>query len=163
MKVISGGQTGADRAGLDAARACGLATGGYAPSNFWTERGSDPSLKALGLQAGGSLAWRTERNVVSSDASVVFQVRSSPGSNMTVALAARCGKPRVVLNPWEANAETELSHFLKTYRPSILNIAGHRESKAPGISHQVYTLLVKVFRSVAGQGEARVDPAHAQR
>lgn len=148
MKVISGGQTGADRAGLDAAKAAGLPTGGYAPSNFWTERGPDPSLKALGLQAGGSLAWRTEQNVVCSDATVVFQTHSSPGSNMTAAVAAQHGKPIVVLNPWNPGSDEDLRHFLRIYRPRTLNVAGHRESKAPGIYRQVYNLLLSVFCTV---------------
>src|SRR6266851_2564588 len=52
MKVISGGQTGADRAGLDAAAALGLPTGGHAPAGIWTESGADPSLERLGLAAG---------------------------------------------------------------------------------------------------------------
>ncbi len=146
--MISGGQTGADRAALNAAKALELPTGGQAPSNFWTERGPDRSLEAFGLQPGGSLAWRTERNVVGSDATVVFQTHSSPGSNMTVRIATRHGKPTVVLNPWSPEAGHELQRFLKTYRPSTLNVAGHRESKAPGIGQQVYDLLVRVLRTL---------------
>jgi len=148
MKIISGGQTGADRAGLDAARDCGLPTGGQAPSNFWTERGPDPTLQALGLQAGGTLAWRTERNVVSADTTVVFQTQPSPGSDLTVRLVRRHGKPILLLNPWDLEAEEKLRDFLATHRPRTLNVAGHRESKAPGIYRQAYGLLVSVFRMV---------------
>lgn len=146
LKVISGGQTGADRAGLDAARACGLPTGGHAPFNYWTERGPDPSLRALGLQAGGSLAWRTERNVWDADATVVFQTRRSPGSDLTADLAQHYGKPFLVMNPWDPGAEETLRQFLEAHRPGILNVAGHRESKAPGIYRKVFALLTSVFQ-----------------
>lgn len=89
MIVISGGQTGADRAALDAARHAGLPTGGYAPSRYWTERGPNASLAEYGLKAGGSLFWRTEQNVLQSDATVVFRTHTSPGSDLTVSLARR--------------------------------------------------------------------------
>lgn len=145
MKVISGGQTGADCAGLDAAHACGLETGGWAPSNYWTERGPDPSLKALGLRAGGSLNDRTARNVLDADATVVFQVRPSPGSDLTLRLALKSGRPVRVYNPWDPKAEAALRDFLETVHPRILNVAGHRESKAPGIYQRVYELLISVL------------------
>ncbi|KAL6067628.1 Molybdenum carrier, variant 4 [Balamuthia mandrillaris] len=58
VKIISGGQTGADRAGLEAGRLLGIATGGTAPSNFLTERGPDQTLKRLfGLTADGDLSY----------------------------------------------------------------------------------------------------------
>lgn len=145
MKVVSGGQTGADRAALDAAKAAGLPTGGYAPSHYGTERGPDPSLKTFGLVAGGSLAWRTERNVVTAGATIVFAVRPSPGSDMTVAMAARHRKPCLVVNPWAPEVEKEVLHFLNMYRPAVLNIAGHRESKAPGIYARVYGVLMSLL------------------
>lgn len=145
MKVISGGQTGADRAGLDAAHACGLPTGGQAPSHYWTERGPDPRLAEYGLMAGGSLVSRTERNVLAADATVVFQISPSPGSDLTVRLAKRSGKPFLCLDPWASDAVTQLRDFLRTHRPNTLNVAGHRESKAPGISARVYHVLTQVF------------------
>ena len=101
MKVISGGQTGADRAGLDAAAALGLPTGGHAPAGFWTESGADPSLERLGLAAGGSPELRTERNVLDADATVIFALRApAAGSELTRALTLRHRKPAIVLDPW---------------------------------------------------------------
>ena len=55
LKIISGGQTGIDRMGLEVARELGLPTGGTAPKSYWTENGADPSLAAFGL-AGLALA-----------------------------------------------------------------------------------------------------------
>ncbi len=68
MKIIAGLQTGADRAGLDAAAALGFATGGQAAAGYRTEDGPDPSLAGLHLVAGGSPESRTARNVADADA-----------------------------------------------------------------------------------------------
>jgi len=76
---------------------------------------------------------------------VVFTVRPSPGSELTISLAGRHGKPLLVLNPWAPDAATKLERFLKGYQPRTLNVAGHRESKAPGIYMQVYRVLSHVF------------------
>src|SRR2546428_817952 len=105
MKVISGGQTGADRAGLEAAVALGLPTGGHAPAGYWTEAGADPSLRRFGLIAGGSPESRTERNVVDADATIIF-ARSAPGpgSELTRRLALKHRRPVIVLDPWAPNA-----------------------------------------------------------
>lgn len=145
MKIISGGQTGADRGALDAARAAGFPTGGQAPSNYWTERGPDPGLAKYGLTAGGSLVWRTERNVRAADATVIFQTHASPGSDLTARLARRYGKPVLVLDPWAPDAAAQLRRFLQAVQPGTLNVAGHRESKAPGIGRQVFQVLTQVF------------------
>src|SRR2546422_9500083 len=100
MKVISGGQTGADRAGLDAAAALGLPTGGHAPPGFWTESGADPSLERLGLAAGGSPEFRTERNVLDADAPVIFPPRAPAArGQLTRAPPPRPRKPRTSLHP----------------------------------------------------------------
>jgi len=64
---------------------------------------------------------------------------------MTVAMAARHGKACLVVNPWAPEAETEVRQFLDMSRPAVLNIAGHRESRAPGIYARVYGLLVSVL------------------
>jgi hypothetical protein len=142
MKTISGGQTGADRAALDAAAALGLPTGGTAPGNYWTERGPDPSLAALGLVAQGSPDFRTERNVLDADATVIFATRrDSPGSALTLACARKHSKPVVVIDPWDPAAAGRLAAFLQTYAPGVLNVAGHRESQAPGIYRRVFDLL----------------------
>ena len=147
-KIISGGQTGADRAGLDAAAALGLPTGGQAPANYWTENGPDVSLNALGLVAGGSLESRTEANVIAAHATVIFATRGqSPGSDLTLRLALKHRKPVIVIDPWGAGAEAALREFLRAHAPRILNVAGHRESQAPGIYRRVFDLMTVALRS----------------
>jgi hypothetical protein len=147
MKIISGGQTGADRAALDAAAAFGSATGGTAPSGYWTEAGADPTLRGLGLVAEGTVESRTERNVMDADATVIFATRAdSPGSALTLTIARRRGKPVVVIDPWGPDAAERLEHFLRQHAPAVLNVAGHRESQAPGIYQRVFDLVTGVLR-----------------
>jgi hypothetical protein len=83
-KIISGGQTGADQAGLFAARLLGIETGGFVPLGYMTEAGPAPWLKEYGLveTPHREYQYRTVLNVQHSDATVVFG-RRSPGSNFT--------------------------------------------------------------------------------
>jgi hypothetical protein len=159
MKVISGGQTGADRAALDAARELGLPTGGQAPANFWTENGPDRTLATLGLTAGGSLAQRTVRNVVAADATLIFACRPSPGSDLTARVAAQHRKPCCVVDPFAATARDEVVAFLTRHRPAVLNVAGHRESKARGIYDRVRLVLCFALGTVTTERPPTTAPA----
>lgn len=143
--IISGGQTGADRGGLEAARALGLRAGGWAPAGFMTERGPDPTLAALGLRASGSYEWRTERNVLDGDATVIFGAKSSLGTDLTAECAARHGKPSLRLDPWAPDAPAQVRNFIARVSPGILNVAGHRESVAPGIQARVRAILLEAL------------------
>ena len=149
IRIISGGQTGADREGLDAATALGFATGGQAPSGYWTERGPDPSLERLGLVAAGSVESRTVANVLAGDATVIFGTdRPGSGSALTRALALRYGKPVIVIDPWAPGATDALVEFVLAHDPGVLNVAGHRESQAPGIHGRVFDLMTTALERI---------------
>ncbi|KAL6042063.1 Molybdenum carrier, variant 2 [Balamuthia mandrillaris] len=90
VKIISGGETGADRAGLEAGRLLGIATGGTAPKNFRTEQGSDPTLKRLfGLTAEGDLGFAetTRKNVDDADGTIAFRLHEGNGTDKTIGWA----------------------------------------------------------------------------
>lgn len=106
-----------------------------------TEDGPDPTLAAFGLQASGTYEWRTERNVLDADATIIFGAEPSPGSDLTAECARRHGKPFLRLDPWAPDAVARLSDFIGRVRPGILNVAGHRESVAPGIHSRVRAVL----------------------
>lgn len=93
VKIISGGQTGADRAGLEAAKELGLETGGWAPQGFMTTKGRDETLKTeFGLEEfktkssllSQSYVQRSIQNVISSDATLAFRYYESRGTDRTI-------------------------------------------------------------------------------
>jgi hypothetical protein len=95
-RVISGGQTGADQAGLVVAKRLGIPTGGCMPKGWPTEAGPRPGLGvAYGLEEADTAAYpgRTERNVLASDGTVVFGDARSRGSMLTARLCRRHAKP----------------------------------------------------------------------
>lgn len=141
VKVISGGQTGADQAGLAAAKLLGLETGGTAPFGYRTDEG--PARKLLrdtyGLKESLSreYAVRTVTNVRDSDGTVVFGDGESPGSKLTIRQCIKTGKP-VCLNP----SADELRAWIDGHAIHVLNVAGNRERTNPGIYDRVRTFLV---------------------
>lgn len=140
-KIISGGQTGADRGGLEAGRALGLETGGWAPRGYLTDNGPDPSLKDFGLLEHRSPLYppRTYANAKDSDGTVWFGGVSA-GFRCTLEGCHRAGKP-FLENP----TQSELRDWLQLNCIRILNVAGNRESRSPGIRGRVKKFLVEAL------------------
>lgn len=135
-KVISGGQTGGDRLGLEVAAGLGIETGGTATPGFVTEKGKDLSLKSFGVQEiskekqgnnNGKTFYlpRTEENVINSDGTVYFSStdKNSAGWHATNRFAQAHSKP-IIINP----TSEELREFIKTNKIETLNVTGNRES-----------------------------------
>lgn len=97
-KIIAGGQTGADRAGLDAAMEAGIPVGGYCPKGRLAEDSTVPAKYLLTeLNAGGYTA-RTEKNVVESDGTLILNVGNlSGGTRLTLDCAKKHAKPCLVV------------------------------------------------------------------
>ena len=147
-KIISGGQTGADQGGLIAGKKLLLETGGTAPPYWMTEEGPFPELAShFGLVEGpydrAIYPIRTKRNVEDSDGTVLFGRMSSPGSKLTLRLCKDLHKPHIV-NP---NARV-LKRFVEINNIEVLNVAGNRESKNPGIAGSTIKTLIKAFGEV---------------
>lgn len=151
MKIISGGQTGADRAALDAAIELGLSHGGWVPAGRWAEDG--PLPQCYNLQETGSRepAARTELNVCDADATLIFSHGAlSGGSALTLSLARRYGKPVLHLDlllQSEAAAVAEITAWCNEIRPDTLNVAGPRASNDPLIYDAVARVMRAVFES----------------
>ncbi|MDR3667998.1 MAG: putative molybdenum carrier protein [Ignavibacteriaceae bacterium] len=137
-KIISGGQTGADIAGLKFAKNYGIPTGGYTPKEYMTEEGKKPELKDLYglLECNGSYGERTILNVKESDGTVVFADKMSDGSFLTIETCQKEDKP-CLLNP----TVEELLKWINDNNIKVLNVAGNRESVSPGIELRVYKFL----------------------
>lgn len=148
QRLISGGQTGADQSIVVVGQRLGIPIGGLVPRGWRTERGAMPELGRLGFSESDSADYRdrTRRNVEHSDATLVFAVDAdSDGSRLTLGHARAIGRPCLCLDPFAPTAAATLRHWLADVRPRVLNVAGNRESRAPGIRRQVERLLCAVL------------------
>jgi hypothetical protein len=151
-KIVSGGQTGADRGGLDAAIAVGLPHGGWCPQGRLAEDGKIPEIYHQDELYSRFYAHRTEQNVIDSDATVVFTYGSPEGgSRRTVEFAVKHDKPYlwVDMNNENSVAAAEVIEWLKKMRNSqiILNVAGSRESSNNGLQERVCAVVKSVLLS----------------
>ena len=145
-KIVSGGQTGADRAALDVALELGLATGGWIPRGRRAEDGTIPErYDGLVETDSDAYALRTERNVRDSDATVVFAFGPpTGGSALTARLARSLGKPLLTLDLERCASEAgavRVRAWLAETRPRILNVAGPRASEETRISGATARIL----------------------
>jgi hypothetical protein len=151
VKIISGAQTGADQAGLRAGKALGYVTGGTMPHNFLTEDGLHPefaSLYSVVELSNGSYSERTRANVIDSDGTIWFGDPTSPGGVLTLKYCRLFKKPRLVLTlvAPQVDYAIEVQQWVRSYHIKVVNIAGNRESKTPGIGAAVEALLVEALR-----------------
>jgi len=148
-RIVSGGQTGVDRAALDAAIEAGLPCGGFVPKGRRAEDGRIPRRYPVEECGSASYAVRTELNVIHSDATLVLnRGRLAGGTLSTVEFCRKRDKPYCVLQLDRISAgqaARSIGIFLAQARPRILNVAGPRESKCPGIHQAAREALRLVF------------------
>jgi hypothetical protein len=149
-KIISGGQTGADRAALDWAIGRGLPHGGWCPKGRKAEDGVIDSRYNLTETPSEDYSQRTEWNVRDSDGTAVFSVGRElrGGSLLTVEIARQYNKPVIHLCAQDerTNHAQELRSFIEEFGVSVLNVAGPRESDEPG----VYLFVARVLDQALG-------------
>lgn len=148
VKLISGGQTGADRAALDVAIQHGFPHGGWCPEGRKAEDGPIGNQYQLTETPGNSYARRTEWNVRDTDGTVVFTLaaKAAGGSLATMEFAARLGKPCLhISRAGDGNQASRLREFVQVNDIKHLNVAGSRESKEPGIHGWVTGVIEKAF------------------
>jgi hypothetical protein len=130
-KIVSGGQTGVDRAGLDAAFAVGIPVGGYCPKGRRAEDGAIPEKYPLIETEERNYKIRTERNVIDSDGTLILNKGSlTGGTSLTLQYARKHQKPVCVVQ-LENTDTSEALQWGSQFGIKILNIAGPRESKFP--------------------------------
>lgn len=165
-RIISGGQTGADQGGLEAAKIFGIATGGYAPQKFMTENGPAPwlgteyGLKELSISGGKGYAIRTDYNAKDSDATVRFATHwESKGEICTLKAIQRHKKAYADVDCQglilQSDSVTQIAQWLENVK--ILNIAGNRESTCPGLQVFVRDFLVAVFEHMGLDKAVEID------
>jgi hypothetical protein len=145
MMIISGGQTGADQAALDAAIALGIPHGGWLPKGRKTENGPLPLRYELQELNSKRYRDRTEHNILAADGTLIFSFGPlTGGSALTEALAIRHNRPFLhidfeLIEREEAAALVE--RWLGDNQIGVVNIAGSRASNEPRIYEAVYSLL----------------------
>lgn len=145
-RLISGGQTGVDRGALDAALDKGWPCGGTCPEGRLDECGRIP--ERYPLTEADSPRWdvRTRINVADADATLILvqDLPLSGGTRLTARIAEEMGKPSLVMNaPWDVGA---IHEWLVSVDPDVLNVAGPRESGAPGIGRAAKSLVLDLLR-----------------
>ncbi len=148
-KIVSGGQSGVDRAALDAAREAGIPCGGWCPRDRYAEDGRIADRYPLTETPSGETAQRTEWNVRDSDGTLILS-RGEPsgGTALTIRFAKDLGRPILVVDLARAGNPGEVPSWIRRNRIGVLNVAGPRESKCPGI----YGEAVAFLQTVLGAG-----------
>ena len=153
-KVVSGGQTGVDRAALDAAAACHLERGGWCPRGRRAEDGPLDHRYPLSETPSADYEERTLWNVRDSDATLVLAFGPPHGGTaLALEVARRLGRRyRLVDLALPADARP-VSAWIVAEAIRVLNVAGPRESEAPGVQAEAFRFLGDVFSS------ARISPS----
>ena len=137
IKIISGGQTGVDRAALDAALACGVACGGRCPEGRLAEDGPIAAHYPLTEMQGAGYVERTLQNVLDSDGTVIIcRGALEGGTAVTRQFCIEHRKNFVVIDASRFSAEQAhrtIAEFVRRHHIASLNVAGPRASKQPGI------------------------------
>ncbi|MEL7499630.1 MAG: putative molybdenum carrier protein [Planctomycetota bacterium] len=160
IKIVSGGQTGVDRGGLDAAIYLGIEHGGWCPRGRRAEDGRIPEMYRLVEMPQRDYVARTEQNVIDSDGTLIlYRDQLTGGTELTYKLSLKHSRPQLCIDllllrvdddaDQQAvtlqQARTKVLNFLQTKNIRTLNIAGPRESTSPGIQREAETFLVYVL------------------
>jgi hypothetical protein len=149
-RIVSGGQTGVDRAALEHGRRAGIPIGGWCPAGGWAEDLPEPpgvlaSYPELRATPSSDPAVRTRWNVRDCDATLVITRAgvTSPGTTLTVAIAEELGRPHLVADVRDVAGVRAWLQGLPA--GVVLDVAGPRESEAPGIHAEARALLDSVL------------------
>jgi hypothetical protein len=141
-KIISGGQTGVDRAALDIALELGFPCGGWCPKGRRSEDGPIPERYPLRETVSSVYPERTRRNVLDSDGTLVLtDGPPTGGTALTIELANRHGKPCLVLDLADRPEPEAVRNWAQAHDVHVLNVAGPRASEKPGIYSQAAQFL----------------------
>jgi hypothetical protein len=163
--IISGGQSGVDRAALDAAIALGMPYAGWCPKGGWAEDFPDPpglltQYPRLRETPSADPAQRTEWNLRDTDAALILTdaagIGISRGTMLARELAEKYGRPLLVIDIEASDATAHVRQWLAALleahaadAPFKLGIGGPRESEATGIYRKARRLLAELLRATA--------------
>jgi hypothetical protein len=150
LKLISGGQTGVDRAALDFALAHHIPCGGMCPSERKAEDGAIPERYPLEEAQSADYRYRTRQNVLQSHGTlIIYHQRMGKGTQLTLDICRAKKKPSLVIDADGIEIEAaalELWEFTQNHFIAILNVAGPRASTWPEGHSFVFRLFEKYFK-----------------
>jgi hypothetical protein len=145
-KIISGGQTGVDRAALDMARELGIPCGGWCPKERRAEDGKIPDWYPLQEASSSDYAVRTQLNVEDSDGTLILSWGPPMGGTaLTLKLAKRLKKPCLMIDLTQGGEPFKVWEWMETHQIRILNVAGPREGEAPGIYTRAVGFMLQIM------------------
>lgn len=152
-RIVSGGQTGVDRAALDVALELGLSCGGWCPKGRRAEDGTLASHYPLVETPSENYDQRTRWNVRDSDGTLIL-TEGEPigGTALTVEVARELGRPLLVLDLNRHPNPALVRNWLRFNRIQTLNIAGSRESQLPGVYRRARELLENLLDKQSPSG-----------
>jgi hypothetical protein len=147
-RIISGGQTGVDRAALDFALLHGIPCGGWCPRGRKAEDGPLHELYPLREMPTSDYAARTRQNVLMSDATLVLYSKApDKGTRLAIELCLNLKRPVLYIALGSEDKIEEIRSWLKHYKVKTLNIAGPRESSEPGVYGRSFDFLEQLFNT----------------
>jgi hypothetical protein len=156
LKIISGGQTGADRAALDWAIKRGFQIGGWCPQGRLAEDGPIADTYPLKETPTSEYAERTRWNVRDADGTVIFSIAKelSGGSLATKHFARQLHKPWLHLSRATRDPANRLRAFVEKHQIHVLNVAGPRASVEPKVGEFVQETLEQAFGEMKRRSKA---------
>ena len=153
MKIVTGGQTGVDRAALDAALESGVKAGGWCPEGRVAEDGIIPDrYPLLGLSRAG-YRQRTRRNVIDSDGTaIIYFGHPEGGTEQTIAYCIKERKPYLLIDAEEVSIERaagRIERFVASHSIAVLNVAGPRASGESRAYAYARKLILSVLRIIS--------------
>ena len=146
FSIVSGGQTGVDRAALDFALNHDIPCGGFCPKGRLAEDGTIPDQYPLTETSSAEYPERTEQNILRSDGTLIIHSCSlSGGTRYTFEYAKASNKPLFQIDLVKPILQDEFRSWLEAHHIETLNIAGPRESQQPGIYHHAIEILAILF------------------
>jgi hypothetical protein len=144
--IVSGGQTGVDRAALDVALELGIPCRGWCPKGRRAEDGTIDPRYPLTETATTAYEERTERNVLDSDGTLVLRGEQlSSGTEFTIELATRHAKPCLVIKLFSQPDAALVLRWAEEHGVCVVNVAGPRASQVPGIYERAIAFLREIL------------------
>jgi hypothetical protein len=146
QRIVSGGQTGVDRAALDVALELGIPCGGWCPKGRLAEDGRIDDCYPLQEAPTANYAERTALNVRDSDGTLILAHGPLRGGTaLTKQFAERYGRLCLVVDPRRQNLVQHVAEWLAASKIAVLNIAGPRDGQKSGVYGQAATFLRLLF------------------